>query len=81
MITLKSGWPVVRGAGWVPYTWETGEVHSIETHEDIRRGNHKDVSVVLEKVVIPALLGPFNHAKVVAAYCYYQGSPESVAPS
>lgn len=61
-------------------TWDTGEVDSIEAHEYVRKGIHKDVFVAHEKVVVSGVPERFFRADVEAVHLYYRGSPESAAP-
>lgn len=66
---------------WLPYTWETGAVHSVEVEEYVRRKKHKDVFVIHEEGVVPSLHGRFTHADAEGAYLRYRGSPESMPQS
>lgn len=50
-------------------------------HDCDRREEHKDIFVVLEKVLVPVVPGRFTHIDAEAASGYHRRSPESAAPS
>lgn len=55
------------------------DVHSIDTHEYVRRDNHLDDYVAYQKVFFPVVSGRFPLGDAEVAYRYYRKSPESVS--
>lgn len=80
-VTLRLDWSVVDCLGWVPYTWETGDVYSIDAHEYVSRENHRAVPVVHQEMVVAIVSGHFTRANAEATFRYYRWSSKSVASS
>lgn len=80
-ITLEFDSLVVRGLDWVFFSWEAGEVYSIEGHDYVCPENLEGNSVVHEEVVDPVLPKSITYMDAEAAYRHYRGLPASVAPS
>lgn len=63
-------WSAVDGLDWVPFTWETEELHSIDPHRCVRRENPRNVFVV-HPVVVLYMPGRFIRADAEAAYSFF----------
>lgn len=79
--TLKFDWSVVDGLNWMPYTWETVEIHLIDTHKNVYRKIRYEVVSVHKHLMVRTVSERFTCTDAGAAYRFYRGSPELVTSS